>query len=319
MQALALVSGAAALFYLNWPLALLCLVMLPFLFASTRFFMGRSRILGHTVMERGALVDSRLQESLSASTLIKSFASEEEEAGKLREDLDRTREASIESSVFNSLAGLSITSLGSLAGLIVLGLGGYLVIKGEWTLGSLLAFQSYLAYVLTPARELSYSFVTLQGSLAALERVSDLMLMVPEEEEGKGMKAPEAAGIREFIESLPHGYGTKVEELGKNLSEGQKQRISIARALLKKPDIVILDEPTSALDSVTEKSIVEMLPGALHARTLIIVAHRLATARIADVVLVLHGGELVDQGSHDELLGRCALYRAMVESQGLLA
>jgi len=432
MQLLALAGGALALFYLNWKLALVCLVLLPLLFACTRFFMGRSRILGHHVMERGARVDSRLQESLSASTLIKSFASEEEEAGKLRRDLDRTRDASIESSVFNSLAGVSISSMGGLAGLMVLGFGGYLVIKGEWSLGSLLAFQGYLSYVLTPARDLSYSFITLQSSLAALERVSDLMLMVPEEEEGKGImaqalkgsidfdhvsfgygpgslvlkdlsfslpaggkiaimgpsgagkttllmlllrfyepregsilldgrplsgyqarslrermgyvsqnihllsgtllenirygnrlagddevkEAASTAGIGGFIESLPHGFGTKVEELGKNFSEGQKQRISIARVLLKKPDIVILDEPTSALDGITEKSIVEALPGALRDKTLIIVAHRVATAMAADTVLVLREGELVDRGGHGELLERCALYRDMVGSQG---
>jgi ABC-type multidrug transport system fused ATPase/permease subunit len=130
-------------------------------------------------------------------------------------------------------------------------------------------------------------------------------------------KAVEVAGIRDFIESLPDRYNSQINELGKNLSEGQKQRISIARALLKKPDILILDEPTSSLDSISEKSIFEVLPETLKDRTLFIVAHRLATTRIAHTILVLDKGALVDSGTHDELLSRCPLYREMVENQRL--
>lgn len=114
--------------------------------------------------------------------------------------------------------------------------------------------------------------------------------------------AAEEAHIAPFIKELPEGYNTIVGERGIKLSVGQKQRIAIARAILRNPKILILDEPTSALDPKTERAITESLERLMKGRTTFIIAHRLSTVRKANRILVLHGGNIIEQGSHDELM-----------------
>jgi ATP-binding cassette subfamily B protein len=120
----------------------------------------------------------------------------------------------------------------------------------------------------------------------------------------------QAAG---FIESLPDGYETMVGERGLTLSGGQRQRIAIARALLADPRILILDDATSSVDAQTEAAIRRGLDEALEGRTTFIVAHRLSTISLADEIVVLDGGRLVDRGTHEELLDRCPLYREIAD------
>ena len=120
----------------------------------------------------------------------------------------------------------------------------------------------------------------------------------------------QAAG---FIESLPDGYETMVGERGLTLSGGQRQRIAIARALLADPRILILDDATSSVDARTEAAIRRGLDEALEGRTTFIVAHRLSTISLADEIVVLDGGRLVDRGTHEELLDRCPLYREIAD------
>lgn len=114
--------------------------------------------------------------------------------------------------------------------------------------------------------------------------------------------AAQEAHIAEFIGTLPQGYNTIVGERGIKLSVGQKQRVAIARAILRNPKILILDEPTSALDPKTERSITESLERLMKGRTTFIIAHRLSTVRKANRILVLEGGDIIEQGSHDELM-----------------
>ncbi len=128
-------------------------------------------------------------------------------------------------------------------------------------------------------------------------------------------QAARLAGADEFIERLPLGYETLLEENGANLSGGQKQRLAIARALLKDPRIMIFDEATSALDPESEARIQENLDGIAKGRTTIIVAHRLSTLRNADRIMVLDQGKVVDVGPHAELLERCEIYRTLWERQ----
>ena len=120
----------------------------------------------------------------------------------------------------------------------------------------------------------------------------------------------QAAG---FVERLPDGYETMVGERGLTLSGGQRQRIAIARALLADPRILILDDATSSVDAQTEAAIRRGLDEALEGRTTFIVAHRLSTISLADEIVVLDGGRLVDRGTHDELLDRCPLYREIAD------
>ena len=128
-------------------------------------------------------------------------------------------------------------------------------------------------------------------------------------------QAARLAGADEFIDRLPSGYDTMLEENGANLSGGQKQRLAIARALLKDPRIMIFDEATSALDPESEARIQENLDGIAKGRTTIIVAHRLSTLRGADRIMVLDQGQVVDVGSHAALLERCDIYRNLWERQ----
>ena len=123
--------------------------------------------------------------------------------------------------------------------------------------------------------------------------------------------AARTADIHDFIMSLPEGYQTSLGEKGVNLSEGQKQRLSIARALIKDPDILIMDEPTSSLDPGTEKSIFDDLPHVVRNKTLFIAAHRVSTIKLADRIMVLNNKRLEDIGTHAELLARNAYYQAL--------
>jgi ATP-binding cassette subfamily B protein len=121
--------------------------------------------------------------------------------------------------------------------------------------------------------------------------------------------AAEAAQAHNFITSFADGYKTVVGERGVTLSGGQRQRVAIARALLTDPRILILDDSTSAIDSATEDQIQHAISRVLENRTTLLITHRLAQIRRADRILVLHHGEILDQGSHEELIQRCDLYR----------
>jgi ABC-type multidrug transport system fused ATPase/permease subunit len=346
-------------------------------------------------------------------------------------ELRTSRQISLEQTTVNSIAGLTIDSMQGIARAAVLALGAYWVIRGQWTLGSLLAFQAYLGYVFGPAQSLATANLGLQNARASLERVSVLFDFVPEENMDTGKKieqlageiefknvsfsydarepvlrnvsfhihprehvaivgpsgvgkttllslilrfyrptageiyfdtrpasdyqvsslrqrigyvsqspfllsgtiketllygnpdateeevlrAAKASGIHDFILSLPAGYESEMGERGVNLSEGEKQRLAIARALVKDPDILVLDEPTSALDSMTEKSIFQSLPSLLRSKTLFVVAHRLSTIRDADRILLLNKNRLLAIGTHQSLLETNDYYRSLVAYQ----
>jgi len=430
-NAIRCIGGLGLLFYLEWRLAIGILVILPFIAISVRYFSGKVHALSHQSMEKQAMVSSMFQESLSSVSLIKAFSSETRTIGRLMSGLKGTFQISMEQSTVSSVASFIINSMPAVARGAVLALGAYWVINGQWTLGSLLAFQAYLGYVFGPAQFLASANLELQNARASLERVSALFDIVPEEKIGVGktvdrlkgeiefknvsfsyddrepvledvsfrihageqvaivgpsgvgkttlmslilrfyrpvsgeiyfdgspatdyelvslrrrigyvsqstlllsgtimenlrygnpeaneeqvMQATKAAGIHEFIQSLPAGYKTEIGEKGVNLSEGQKQRLSIARALVKNPDILVLDEPTSALDSKTEKSIFSMLPSLVRDKTLFVAAHRLSTIKNSDSILLLNENRLIAVGTHQSLLETNEYYRSLVAFQ----
>ena len=116
-----------------------------------------------------------------------------------------------------------------------------------------------------------------------------------------------------FIRDLPDGYETRVGERGLTLSGGQRQRVAIARALLADPRILILDDATSSVDATTEAAIKSGLREAMAGRTTFVIAHRLSTVSLADEVVVMDGGRIVDRGTHEELLEGCGFYREIAE------
>jgi ATP-binding cassette, subfamily B, bacterial MsbA len=129
------------------------------------------------------------------------------------------------------------------------------------------------------------------------------------------ISAARAANAWEFIEALPHGLDTQVGERGVQLSEGQKQRLAIARAFLRNPSILILDEPTAALDARSENLFQSALDNLMRGRTTFVIAHRLATILRADRIVVLEGGRIVEQGTHSELMQHRGLYCELFELQ----
>jgi ABC-type multidrug transport system fused ATPase/permease subunit len=430
-NSLRFIGGICFLFYLEWKLTIAVLVILPGLVWMIRFFSGRIHLLSHQAMEHMADVSGQVQESLSESSLIKAYGNEERTRNNLMASIRSVFQINLEQKVINSLAGLAINSLPGIARIVTLAVGAFWIIKGQWTIGSLLAFQAYLAYVFGPAQFLASSNLQFQKALAALERVSAIFDIAPEYNRHDGRKvdklngdiefrnvsfcyngykpvlknislhirpaervalvgpsgigkttlislilrfyrttvgeiyfdgqpasdfnssslrrrigyvsqnpkiltgtvlenlrygasdssreqivqAANIAAIHDDIEKLPDGYETVIGERGINLSEGQKQRLSIARALVKNPDILILDEPTAALDSTTEKSIFDALPSQINGKTMLVASHRLSTIKHADRILLLDENGMADMGTHESLLESNDYYRSMVVCQ----
>ena len=397
-----LLGGLVLLFYLEWRLAVIALGIIPALALLVRVFSVRLHALGHHGMEQHARIMGLLQEILSSMPLIKAFNSETQTASGLSSKIGTARGIALEQSTVSSIAELAINAIPGIARFAVLALGAWWIISGEWTLGSLIAFQAYLGYVFGPAQFLASANLGFQNALASVERISALLDVRPEKnlETGKKVQklggdiefrnvsfsygglepilrnisfhirpgervaivgpsgigkttllnlllrfykpeegeifydgipvselelgslrrrigyvsqnqitlcgtimenlrygntegsekdviaAAKTAGIHDFIASLPDGYQALLGEKGVNFSEGQKQRLSIARALVKNPDILLLDEPSSALDSLTEKSLLESVPEFMQGKTILIAAHRVSAVRDAASDLV---------------------------------
>lgn len=128
-------------------------------------------------------------------------------------------------------------------------------------------------------------------------------------------QAARLANAHSFIMKLPQGYETELSQDGSGISQGQKQLLSIARAVLADPAILILDEATSSIDTITEMKIQEALYRLMEGRTSIVIAHRLNTIQQADCILVLEDGRIIEQGSHESLLRQQGFYHGLVQSQ----
>jgi ABC-type multidrug transport system fused ATPase/permease subunit len=424
-------GGIVFLGYLEWKLTLAVLVILPGLFWMIRFFSVRIHRLSHQAMEHKADLSGHVQEALSESALIKGYGHEERTRNTLMASIRSVFQINLEQKIVNSLADLAINAIPGIARMISLAVGAFWIIKGQWTIGSLLAYQAYLAYVFGPAQFLAASNLQFQKALAALERVAALFDIVPEDNEASRRRVDKLAGEIEFknvsfgyngsqpvlknislhihpgervalvgpsgigkttlmslilrfyritvgeiyfdgqpasafnsgslrrrigyvfqspriltgtvmenlrfglpdaakeqilkaarisaihddIEKLPDGYETVIGAGGINLSEGQNQRLSIARALVKDPDIYILDEPTSAMDGKTEKSLFDALLSEVDGKTVFVASHRIFTIMQADRILVLNESGIADIGNHQSLLESNDYYQAMVANQ----
>ncbi len=169
-----------------------------------------------------------------------------------------------------------------------------------------------------------YSLKALRSAIGVVQQDSflfsgsirdNILYGKPDASEAEVIAAAKAANAHSFVTLMPKGYDTSLGERGVNLSGGQRQRLSIARAILKNPRILILDEATSALDSESESLVQQALDRLMQGRTSLIIAHRLSTVRNADRILAIEDGRIVEAGGHDELLARNGLYARLVRQQ----
>jgi ABC-type multidrug transport system fused ATPase/permease subunit len=417
---------------LNWQLAIVAGVTPPVVAMMAAIVTRPLRPAARRAQEKAAELNERLQESLGGLREVLAFGQEPSYTLGLVTLLRglvrlRMRVAFMETTIGagQSLLALAVT-------LTILGFGGYLVLQGSTTLGTLVAMQSLFGYALQPATQIAGTVSSIQKSLGAADRIYAFLDQEPEICERAGAEAPRQvvgaitfdrvtfayvpgrpvleavtltapagsvialvgpsgagkttltnliarfydptdgtvfldgsdlrdltlAGLRqhigfvfqdtymfdatvrtnvalgndgatedqiiaalraanawEFVEWLPNGLGTLVGERGVRLSAGQKQRLAIARALLRNPRILILDEPTSALDARSEHLLRSALDRLMRGRTTFIIAHRLATVQRADRIIVLDRGRIVEQGTHAELLRRDGLYREFFRLQ----
>jgi subfamily B ATP-binding cassette protein MsbA len=144
---------------------------------------------------------------------------------------------------------------------------------------------------------------------------NNLRIAKPDATDEEMRKATQIANALSFIEALPNGFDTVIGDQGNKLSGGQKQRLSISRAVLKDPAVLILDEATSALDTESERLVQDALIQMMKNRTSLVIAHRLSTIQNADLIIVLQNGKIVEKGKHEELIAKKGVYKKLIELQ----
>ena len=429
-----LVFGTVMVMIFQWKLGLASLAILPMFIFSLRLLSKRRRRCAEAYQESYAVACESLTESLSAMEIVKAFVAEENEAAKVRRAVVARMKAYVQMGLVSSVSTFAAWFIAGLGPLLVLWFGGRMIVNGELTLGTLMAFNIFVGYLFSPAQRLMNVAADAQSSSVALDRICELfetkrevddppetlelgevrgdvsfrqisfsyspgqpvlrginldvpagsvvalvgrngagkttlvnliprffdpdhgqmcvdgidvrslrqkdlrslIAIVPQEtvlfsgtirenicygcpeaSDTDAREAMAAANADEFINALPNGIDTEVGENGVGLSGGQRQRIAIARAMIRQPRILILDEATSEVDVESEQFIRAALERLSRDRTTFIIAHRLATVVNADLIVVLDKGEIVDQGTHQELFERCSLYRDLCVTQFL--
>ena len=449
-MSLTLLGIAVTMILRNWALALAGLAVLPVMLLATSAFAKRARVAFRKTRETIGNVSSELQENISGVREVQAFARERENVAEFQQVNRRNRDANVQAQTLTSAftPALDIMSMTALA--LVLGFGGYMVLRNvevttlafsagrlqpqvvTASLGMIAGYMTYVRRFYQPVQAISAMWTQFQSALAGAERIFELLDTEPEivdvpdavplpsargriafegvhfaykpdepvlrnvhfvAEPGQtvALVGPTGAGktsmvsllmrfydvqegsiqvdgydIRQvthdslrdqmsivlqdtflfsgtvmdnirygrldatdkevveaatlanadaFIRRLPEGYETDIGERGHNLSQGQRQLLAIARAILADPRILILDEATSSVDTRTELLIQKALGELLRGRTSIVIAHRLSTIRNADQVLVLDYGEIVERGTHDSLMAKQGRYYDLYMSQ----
>lgn len=428
----ALIGGAIVMWQLSWQLALIVIIVPPLLAGAASVVSRPLRRASRKVQDKTAELNERLHESLGGLREIAAFGQEGIQGERLNSLLRDLLKLRMRLALIGAAIGAGHTVFSFVAMLTLLGVGGYLVVTGQTTLGTLVAMQQLFGMVYVPAmaivgvtvgaqqtvasadrlyalldlkplvsdrpdacepgeliggvrfEDVSFSYVpdrpalsnvsftawrgevvalvgpsgagksTLVGLIARFYDANSGQILIDGRDvrdlsldslrrqiafvfqdsflfattireniafgrqgatEAAIVDAAKAAHAWEFIERLPQGLDTQVGQRGVQLSEGQKQRLAIARALVRDPRILILDEPTSALDARSEHLLQGALANLMRGRTTFVIAHRLSTVRRADRILVVDNGRVVEQGSHRELLRQDGLYRELHELQ----
>lgn len=429
---LTLVGMFWVVFHIDKQLALISLIVAPFLYYSVGYYSRRIVPQVRQVKKMEAQSLSIVHEAISMLRVIVAFGREDHEYKRFRDQGEKAVGARVKVTVGQALFSTAVNTTTAMGTALVLGFGAYRALRGQVTVGELMVVMSYIHSVYKPLEAISHTVSTLQEKLVSLEIIFGLLDIDPgiKDEPGaisivraKGaitvervhfnyeqrnntlndisfeakagqvvaivgptgagkttlvsliprfydpqfgrvlldgqdtrkltlkslrdqisivlqepllfsgsiaenirygkldadmreiMEAAKAANAHDFIMGLPKQYETELGERGAMLSGGERQRISVARAFLKDAPILILDEPTSSIDSKTEAVILDALERLMVGRTTFMVAHRLSTICNADLILVMDQGELVEMGSHEELLEKKGLYRQLYDAQ----
>jgi len=421
-----------AMFFLDWRLALVSLVVVPITLWFTSFVARYTRTGFEQLQRHLGELNGVMEETLSGQKVISAFRRNSTVVAAFRERNTEVYRAGIYANTYALLLMPLTTVLGNFFVIVIAAFGGFLALQGYVSVGLIAAFINYAQNFVNPVRQLANLYNTVQAALAGAERVFEIIDTAPEPEDPPGAAAPDtirgdvrfehvdfsynpgtpvirdmsleaeagktialvgptgagkttiinllsrfyevdggriavdgtdirdirkdflrrrlgivlqdmflfstsvmdnirygrinasdeevyrAAKIADadhFIRQLPQGYGTVLSERAGNLSQGQRQLLAIARAVIGDPNILILDEATSSVDTRTEVRIQKALLRLMQGRTSFVIAHRLSTIRDADCVLVIQGGQIVERGTHQELLDLRGVYYRLYISQ----
>ena len=429
---LSLLGILIAMFILNPWLALAAVLVVPIMFWFTQFVARYTRKGFRDLQKELGEINGVMEESISGQRVVKAFRRSESAIERFRASNQKVYAAGVYANTYALMLMPLTWVLGNFFVIVLVGLGGYLALKGLVTVGMIATFISYAQNFIQPLRQLANMYNSIQAALAGAERVfeiidtpsevdnaSDSPLPAPVKGEvhfngvsfgylpsqpiikdmtleakagqtialvgptgagkttiinlltrfyevnsgsitidGKDIRDVSKSDLRQklgivlqdtflfadtvmenirygrldatdeecieaakladadhFIRQLPHGYETRLSERASNLSQGQRQLLSIARAILADPSILILDEATSSVDTRTEARIQKALLRLMEGRTSFVIAHRLSTIRDADKVIVIKDGEIVEQGTHQQLLDAKGFFHHLYMSQ----